>query len=113
MLLAAALAVVALLAAGWLRNQARPAVSLTTAEAHQMDELTPVDSLQWWRALSTQGLQMGFDSASMEQAHFAGLWIYVALGVAALALAVVAIAAATPLVFGRPATKPGRPRPGR
>ena len=50
---------------------------------------------------------MGFDAASMEQQHFAGLWVYVALGVAALALVVVAIAAAAPLLFG------GKARLGR
>lgn len=112
-LVAGALAAVALLAAGWLSQQSRLGVALTSAEAETMDSLTPAQSLQAWRFFSSQGLNSGFDTAAMEQAHFAGLWVYVALAVAALALAVAVLSAAAPLLLRRPPTKSPGAKLGR
>ncbi|MFO0899933.1 MAG: hypothetical protein U0836_21080 [Pirellulales bacterium] len=105
MLVAALLVVAALLTAAWLRNQSQPGVALTSSEAATMDNLTPAESLQAWQFLSQRGLHSGLDAAAMQQAHFAGLWVNVALALAGVALAVLVLAAAAPLLFGKPAAK--------
>ena len=104
-MVAALLAVAALLTAVWLRNQSQPGVALTSNEAAIMENLTPLESLKAWQFLSQRGLTSGIDAAAMEQAHFAGLWVNVALAGAGVALAVLALTAAAPLLFGKPTAK--------
>jgi len=113
MLVAAALAVGALLAAAWLRGQAQPAVSLTSNEAAAMDNLSPRESWQAWRYLSSQGLHLGLDSNGMERAQMAGLWSQVAFGFAGFALVVAVLLALVPLVFAGSAQSPAANRPVR
>jgi hypothetical protein len=113
MLVAAVVAVAALLAAGWLRRQSQPAVSLTSSESATMENLSPRESWQAWRYLSSQGLQLGVDVNSMERAQMAGLWSQVALGLAGFALVVVVLLAAVPLVVAGPTKSSTANRPAR